>query len=49
MFILSWKYYDGSQVELVRVYEKEERALQDYELVKSATDKCWYLTKVPTV
>ena len=47
MFVLWWQYSDHTGTTIVRVYQSESRANEDYDLVKDDPTKTWYLDEVP--
>jgi len=48
VWVLMWKYFDGSAFEVVRAYTSQERAAEDFELVAKNEDaKKWELKQVP--
>jgi len=46
IWVLWWKYYDGSGVGIERAYGDEVRAKEDRELVGEQDSKEWFLTKL---
>lgn len=47
VWILWWKYSDGSNQGVLRGYKDESRAKEDFELVKESTDKEYILDTIP--
>jgi len=46
IWVLWWKYYDGSVAGVERAYRDEKRATEDHELIGEDTSKEWFLTKL---
>lgn len=46
IFVLWWKYYDGSGQGVIRAYENFDRANEDFELIKEDDNKKYYLDEV---
>jgi hypothetical protein len=40
IFVLIWKYYDGSDSGVIRAYADEERAKADLEMLRKHCDGC---------
>lgn len=47
VWVLWWKYSDGSGQGIIRAYEDEQRAKDDFALVEESTDRTYMLDHVP--
>jgi hypothetical protein len=47
VWVLWWRYHDGSNAGVLRVYRDESRAQEDFELLSEATDRKYELLSVP--
>lgn len=47
VWVLWWKYSDGSRQGVLRVYEDETRANEDFDLVDESTDRTYFLDPIP--
>lgn len=46
-WVLWWKHSDGSNQGILRVYKDEERAKEDFDLVKESSDRQYMLDAIP--